>query len=128
MRIIKKLSNEEKAILLYLQNYERQFPTTPNNEFNYIWQGAGLEKEDAKVPLKKLVDKKLITEKPSDKNTEEQRKLYGNIYRLTPKGLLYKFTSRWAILTSIGIAITTISAIIITIVTLFPYIQDFLNF
>jgi len=124
VRFFNKLSKEEKSILLYLQNYVRQFPNTPTNEFNYIWQGAGLDKIDAKNALKKLVEKKLITKKPSDKKTEEQRELFGNVYRITPSGFLYKFTSRWSILTAIGMTITTISAIIVTTIALYQY---FLN-
>jgi len=114
------LSQNEKAILLYLQKNATAYASTPTQEFNYIWQGAGLTKKDAQLALDKLVKKKMITGKPSDKKTAEQRELFGNIYRLTPKGTLHTFHTTKTIIITIGIAIT---GLIGSAITIYQYLQ-----
>ncbi len=110
------LSKNEKALMIYLQSNQKQYASTPSQEFNYLWQGANLTKEEAKIALAKLVKKELITEEPSNRETEEQRKLYGNIYRLTPKGSLFEFTSKREIFMGVGIGITTVLTTILAII------------
>ena len=117
------LTNNEKGLLIYLQKNAKAYASTPTQEFNYLWQGAGLTKIDAQIALDKLVKKKMMTVTPSNKKTAEQRELFGNIYRLTPKGSLYKFSSRWSILTSIGITITTIASVIAATFTILQYVR-----
>ena len=118
------LSEDEKAVLLYQQNYEKQYPSTPHNVLNFIWQGTSLEKHDAKIALKKLIIKKMITEKPNPKKTEGLGESFDYIYKLTLKGYLYQFTNRWLILTAIGITITTFSVLITTFFTVYQYILN----
>jgi len=126
MKFFKKLTKEEKAIIFHMQSNESKFATT-DSYFVHLWQGAGLDEKSAKIALGKLIERKLITTKPNKMPKEENCKIFGELYRLTFEGLLYKFTNRWTILTAIGITITTISAAIVMWITVYPILCDFTN-
>ena len=50
--------------------------------------------------------------------------IFGDFYKLTTAGLLYKFTSVWAIITSVGIVATAIATIIIMVVVITQFHLD----
>ena len=104
------LSSHAKAILRYMQSHDERF-NTQKHYFTHIRQGIRLNKEEVKIALKKLIDKKLVLEIANKMPDQKARETFGNEYALTHKGILYKFTSRWTIISSFGVIAATISTI-----------------
>ena len=117
------ISKDEKAVLINLKEHQNVFPLTPDNYFIHIWNGSGMGKKETKIALIKLESKGLVTMKPNN-NTTEPPEIFGNLYKLTESGSLYKTKSGRGAVIGVFLTVITITVMAITVDVIYPHLFD----